>query len=62
MKADIHPNYRFVVFRDINTGTEFLSRTSMPDAMIKAHEQTIKDLTDRALPLAKLAEAMAKQK
>ena len=27
MKADIHPNYRFVVFRDVSNGTEFLTRS-----------------------------------
>ena len=27
MKSDIHPDYRFVVFRDINTGGEFLTRS-----------------------------------
>jgi len=27
MKPDIHPSYRFVVFRDINNGDEFISRS-----------------------------------
>ncbi len=27
MKSDIHPEYRFVVFRDVNNGSEFLTRT-----------------------------------
>lgn len=28
MKADIHPNYHPVVFRDATTGTEFLTRST----------------------------------
>ncbi len=27
MKADIHPEYRFVMFRDVSSGFEFLTRT-----------------------------------
>lgn len=27
MKADIHPQYRLVVFRDVSNGFEFLTRT-----------------------------------
>ncbi len=27
MKPEIHPEYRFGVFRDVNTGGEFISRT-----------------------------------
>lgn len=27
MKADIHPEYRFVVFRDVSNNFEFLTRT-----------------------------------
>ncbi|MFT6147055.1 MAG: large subunit ribosomal protein L31 [Myxococcota bacterium] len=29
MKADIHPEYRFVVFKDIQTGFEFLTRSTI---------------------------------
>ena len=29
MKADIHPEYRFAVFRDVSVGAEFLTRTTM---------------------------------
>ncbi|MBA2320705.1 MAG: type B 50S ribosomal protein L31 [Deltaproteobacteria bacterium] len=29
MKSDIHPEYRFVVFRDVSVGVEFLTRTTM---------------------------------
>lgn len=27
MKKDIHPDYRFVVFRDVSNGFEFLTRS-----------------------------------
>lgn len=30
MKADIHPEYRYVVFRDINNGDEFVTRSCAP--------------------------------
>ncbi len=30
MKPDIHPEYRFVVFRDINNGDEFITRSCAP--------------------------------
>ncbi|NPA35129.1 MAG: type B 50S ribosomal protein L31 [Chlorobi bacterium] len=29
MKKGIHPNYRFVVFRDVATGEEFLVRSTV---------------------------------
>jgi len=29
MKADIHPDYRFVVFKDITNGFEFLTRSTI---------------------------------
>lgn len=29
MKAEIHPEYRFVVFRDITNGFEFLTRSTI---------------------------------
>jgi large subunit ribosomal protein L31 len=29
MKPDIHPNYRFVVFKDIATGHMYLTRSSL---------------------------------
>lgn len=29
MKSDIHPNYRFVVFKDISTDFAFLSRSAV---------------------------------
>lgn len=29
MKADIHPDYRFVVFKDIQNGFEFLTRSTI---------------------------------
>lgn len=29
MKKGIHPNYRFVVFRDVATGEEFLTRSTV---------------------------------
>lgn len=29
MKADIHPNYRFVVFKDIATGKLFLTKSTI---------------------------------
>ena len=29
MKADIHPEYRFVVFRDITNGFEFLTKSTI---------------------------------
>jgi large subunit ribosomal protein L31 len=29
MKKEIHPNYRFVVFRDTASGTMFLSRSTV---------------------------------
>lgn len=29
MQADIHPEYRFVVFRDIQNGFEFLTRSTI---------------------------------
>ena len=29
MKSDIHPEYRSVVFRDTNSGEEFLTRSTM---------------------------------
>jgi large subunit ribosomal protein L31 len=29
MKDGIHPEYRFVVFRDVSNGFEFLTRTTM---------------------------------
>jgi large subunit ribosomal protein L31 len=38
MQADIHPEYKFVVVRDITNGFEFLTRTS-------ASEQSFKDTT-----------------
>ncbi|MBN2798652.1 MAG: type B 50S ribosomal protein L31 [Deltaproteobacteria bacterium] len=28
MQADIHPEYRFVVFRDVSNGFEFLTRSA----------------------------------
>lgn len=30
MKPDIHPEYRYVVFRDINNGDEFITRSCAP--------------------------------
>ena len=36
MQADMHPEYRFVVVRDITNGFEFLTRTSMDPASFKA--------------------------
>lgn len=30
MKADIHPEYRFVVFRDVSVNFEFLTRSCIP--------------------------------
>ena len=29
MKSDIHPNYRAVVFRDVSSGTDFLTRSTI---------------------------------
>ncbi len=29
MKADIHPNYKFVVFKDVSNGFQFLTRSTM---------------------------------
>lgn len=29
MKKDIHPNYRFVVFRDVSCGFEFITRSCL---------------------------------
>jgi len=29
MKADIHPEYRFVVFRDVSNGFEFLTKSTI---------------------------------
>ncbi|MEO0649894.1 MAG: type B 50S ribosomal protein L31 [Planctomycetota bacterium] len=29
MKSDIHPNYRPVVFRDVSSGTNFLTRSTI---------------------------------
>lgn len=36
MKADIHPEYRFVVVRDVSSGFEFLTRTSADENHFKA--------------------------
>ena len=35
MKSDIHPNYRFVVFKDISTDYAFLTRSAIntPDTI-----------------------------
>lgn len=30
MKPDIHPEYRYVVFRDVSADFEFLTRSTMP--------------------------------
>ena len=30
MRADIHPDYRLVVFQDTSAGTSFLTRSSAP--------------------------------
>jgi large subunit ribosomal protein L31 len=48
MKSDIHPNYRFVVFKDISTDYAFLSRSAVntPD--------TIKWEDGNEYPLVKL--------
>ena len=35
MKAAIHPEYRFVVVRDISNGYEFLTRTSISEKRFK---------------------------
>ncbi len=29
MKKDLHPNYRFVVFRDVSCGFEFITRSCL---------------------------------
>ena len=29
MKSDIHPNYRPVIFRDVSSGTNFLTRSTI---------------------------------
>jgi large subunit ribosomal protein L31 len=36
MKSDIHPNYRFVVFKDISTDFAFLTRSAIvtPDTIV----------------------------
>jgi large subunit ribosomal protein L31 len=36
VKADIHPNYRFILVRDISCGFEFLTRSA-------AHESNFKE-------------------
>ncbi|MBK9450453.1 MAG: type B 50S ribosomal protein L31 [Bacteroidetes bacterium] len=48
MKSDIHPNYRFVVFKDISTDYAFLTRSAIntPD--------TIKWEDGNEYPLVKL--------
>ena len=48
MKSDIHPNYRFVVFKDISTDFAFLTRSAIntPD--------TIKWEDGNEYPLVKL--------
>jgi large subunit ribosomal protein L31 len=48
MKSDIHPNYRFVVFKDISTDYAFLTRSAVntPD--------TIKWEDGKEYPLVKL--------
>ncbi len=35
MKADIHPEYRFVVFRDISADFEFLTRSTVDPRSFK---------------------------
>ncbi len=35
MKPDMHPNYRFVLVRDISCGAEFLTRTSIDERLLK---------------------------
>lgn len=35
MKPDIHPNYRFIVVRDISCDFEILTRSSIPDHLLK---------------------------
>jgi large subunit ribosomal protein L31 len=35
MKADIHPEYKFVVVRDVTNGFEFLTRTSADERNFK---------------------------
>lgn len=32
MKPEIHPNYRFVLVRDISCGFEFITRTAAPES------------------------------
>lgn len=49
MKKDIHPSdYRFVVFKDISTGTEFLSRSCVNT------KETITYKDGKEYPLIKL--------
>lgn len=36
MKSEIHPEYRFVIFRDISCDFEFLTRTAMDPKNFKA--------------------------
>lgn len=37
MKKDIHPNYRFILFRDVSCGFEFLTRSCMQTRATATH-------------------------
>lgn len=38
MKADIHPNYRYVVFKDIATGKMFLTQSTIETKGVVKYE------------------------
>ncbi|MBX2803989.1 MAG: type B 50S ribosomal protein L31 [Myxococcales bacterium] len=38
MKPDIHPEYRFVLFRDVNNGDEFITRSCAPARDTATHD------------------------
>lgn len=48
MKADIHPNYRYVVFQDTSSGDKILTRSTIES------EETIKWEDGNEYPLAKV--------
>lgn len=48
MKADIHPNYKAVVFQDVSSGFAFLTRSTL------SGKETIKWEDGETYPLVKL--------
>ena len=52
MKAGIHPEYREVVFQDVTTDFQFLTRSTLADA--KSSKETVKWEDGNEYPLIKV--------